>query len=427
MTQPATQTKRLAEQHASFFRQSGWLMIANIVGGMLMWAVHLLAKRTGPEQYGLFVVFLATAMCIPTLPLQMVLAQQTAKSLATGSVPSLRGLVRAIWLWTTLLWVVFAVVVLIFQDTIIRRWNITNPAGLWITVAVLLLGAWLPIFWGVLQGAQNFLWLGWSMMFSAIGRIVVAGVAVLALGAYAAGMMTGVLLGMAASAGLAVWHTRELWSGASARFDWTIVKRQILPLVVGFTSFQFLFTTDTVFAGLYFDDKTVGFYGSAGTMSRALMWLVGPLTAVMFPRIVHSAAKSEKNDLMGLVLGGTAFLAIGGAIGLTILGPWVVRIVYGEAFVTVASKLLPWYAGAMVPLALTNVLLNDLMARNRFEVVPGLVVLAVGYGFALTRFNATPVMLLQTMAAFSVVLFALCAYFTWRPRPVAAGVQTPGR
>lgn len=419
MTQAQNPGTRLPEQHASFFRQSGWLMIANIVGGMLMWAVHLLAKRTGPEQYGLFVVFLATAMCIPTLPLQMVLAQQTAKALATGGVPPLRGLVRAVWLWTTLLWVVFALVVLAFQATILRRWNITNPAGLWVTVVVLLLGAWLPIFWGVLQGAQNFLWLGWSMMFNAIGRIIVAGIAVLALGAYAAGMMTGVLLGMAASAALALWQTRGFWTGTSAKFDWTIVKRQVLPLVIGFTSFQFLFTTDTVFAGLYFDEKTVGFYGSAGTMSRALMWLVGPLTAVMFPRIVHSAAKAEKSDLMGLVLGGTAFLALSGAAGLALLGPWVIKLVYGEAFVEVASTLLPWYAGAMIPLALTNVLLNNLMARNQFKVVPGLVLLAATYGFALTRFHDTPVMLLQTMMAFNSVLLALCAYCTWRPGRVS--------
>lgn len=419
MTQAQNPGTRLPEQHASFFRQSGWLMIANIVGGMLMWAVHLLAKRTGPEQYGLFVVFLATAMCIPTLPLQMVLAQQTAKALATGGVPPLRGLVRAVWLWTTLLWVVFALVVLAFQATILRRWNITNPAGLWVTVVVLLLGAWLPIFWGVLQGAQNFLWLGWSMMFNAIGRIIVAGIAVLALGAYAAGMMTGVLLGMAASAALALWQTRGFWTGTSAKFDWTIVKRQVLPLVIGFTSFQFLFTTDTVFAGLYFDEKTVGFYGSAGTMSRALMWLVGPLTAVMFPRIVHSAAKAEKSDLMGLVLGGTAFLALSGAAGLALLGPWVIKLVYGETFVEVASTLLPWYAGAMIPLALTNVLLNNLMARNQFKVVPGLVLLAATYGFALTRFHDTPVMLLQTMMAFNSVLLALCAYCTWRPGRVS--------
>ena len=33
------------KHHAAFFRQSGWLMIANVAGGMLMWAVHFLSKQ----------------------------------------------------------------------------------------------------------------------------------------------------------------------------------------------------------------------------------------------------------------------------------------------------------------------------------------------------------------------------------------------
>src|SRR5207249_2901786 len=109
----------------------------------------------------------------------------------------------------------------------------------------------------------------------------------------------------------------------------------------------------------YFSPDEVGFYGSAGTLSRALMWLVGPLAAVMFPRIVHSTAKSEKTDIMGVVMLGTAILAIVGAIGLSVVGPFIVKIVYGQDWVSVAASVLPWYAGAMVPLALGNVLLNN--------------------------------------------------------------------
>ena len=44
------------------------------------------------------------------------------------------------------------------------QWNITNPAAIWLTLPVLLFTVWLPMFYGVLQGQQNFLWLGWSMM-----------------------------------------------------------------------------------------------------------------------------------------------------------------------------------------------------------------------------------------------------------------------
>src|SRR3954453_22997523 len=79
---------------ASFFRHSGWLMIANIAGGVLMWAVHFLSKRIPEGEYGIFVALLAVAMCIPTMPLQMALAHQTAQAVARNRLRQLAGMIR---------------------------------------------------------------------------------------------------------------------------------------------------------------------------------------------------------------------------------------------------------------------------------------------------------------------------------------------
>jgi hypothetical protein len=146
----------------------------------------------------------------------------------------------------------------------------------------------------------------------------------------------------------------------------------------------------------------------------------------MFPRIVHSAAKSEKSDLMGMVLLGTGVLATCGALGLWVLGPWVVKLVWGAQYVAVASKVLPWYAGAMVPLSLANVLLSNLLARSSFRVVPAAVMVAVAYGFALTRFHSTQVAVLQTLGVFSLLFFAVCAWYTFHHSRTAGPTQTAG-
>ena len=62
-----------AQHRATFFRQSGWLMVANVAGGVFMWAVHFLSKAIGPSEYGVFGVLLAVVMLVPNMPLQMVL------------------------------------------------------------------------------------------------------------------------------------------------------------------------------------------------------------------------------------------------------------------------------------------------------------------------------------------------------------------
>jgi len=330
----------------------------------------------------------------------------------------LAGIIRTAWLWTGLFWLAGAVVVLLFQRQILVSWKMDSAAGLYLTLVVVLLSVWLPLFWGVLQGKQDFLWLGWSMMVNAFGRVTVAAVAVLALHAYSTGMFSGVLVGIVAAFGIAVWRTRSLWLSPSLPFDRQGLLQQVIPLMVGFLGFQILFTADTLFVKVYFSEADAGFYVGAGTLSRALMWLVLPLAAVMFPRLVHSAVKSEKSNLTTLVMGGTAVLAIAGALGLSLLGPWIVRLVLKGTFVEVTSSLLPWYAFAMVPLAMANVLLNDLLARPASKLIPALSILglAAGYMVALTRFHDSMRMVLQTMGVFNVLLLGLCAWFAWRGR-----------
>jgi len=389
-------------------------MIANIGGGVLMWAVHLLNKAIPASEYGNFGFFLAVVMLLPAMPLQMIFTQQTAKALAMRRQGELASVVRAFTGAAFVLWLLAAVVVLLFQRTIVEHWHMSNPAGLWITLPVVLLSLWLPMIWGLLQGQQNFLWLGWSMLASAIGRFSIAAAAVLLLHAYAAGMMTGVLAGVVVAATLGVWQSRAIWVTRPEPFDWGSLLRQVIPLLLAFLGFQILFTADTIFIKSYFAENVAGFYVSAGTLSRALMWLVLPLASVMFPRLVHSAARSEKSNLLGLVLLGTGILAVVGALGLSLLGPWIVRFIYKPEFVQVASSILPWYASAMVPLALANVLLNNLLARpdSKWGLAFSVFLLALAYMFALTQFHDSLITVLKTLGTFNVLLLGVCAWFS---------------
>jgi O-antigen/teichoic acid export membrane protein len=424
----------MKDAKASFFRQSGWLMIANIAGGFLNWGVHFLQKAL-PEsvrasEYGAFGVFLSVAMVLPTMSFQMVMAHQTALALATNRKAELTRLIRRVIAGSIVICALLCIAVLLFQQPILEHWKIKSSLGLWITLIVVLFSFWMPLFWGVLQGEQNFFSLGWSMMSNGAGRLVLGLACVLGLvayssakgsglplGTYAAGMMIGVAAGMGLATSIAAWKTRALWLGSpSAPFGWRALAREAVPPMLGFAAFQFLFTADQMFVKAYFTGPVAGVYFSAGTLSRALMWLVGPLASVMFPRIVQSRAKAEKTNLVTLVLVGTAVLAGVGALGLGLFGPLVVRMVYGEEFVSQAKVFLPWYAGAMVPLAVANVLLSNLLAKSSFKVAIPVCLLAVAYGFALRHFHATPVMVLQVLGAANLLLLLICGWFSWQGR-----------
>lgn len=405
--------------HAAFFRQSGWMMMATVCAGALSFGMHFFNKKLDnpDKEYAIFVTLLMVTACIPATPLQTVFAQQSAESLATNRTRQLSGMIRLVWLWTFIIWLVAAVVIFIFRQTIKDRWQLPDVSGLMVTLPVLLASVWMPLFSGVLQGRQDFFWLGWATMLGGLGRVVGGGLIVLLFLHNATGLMFGALIGIGVSAMIGLWRTRDLWTQPPEPFDIKGTLGQILPLMLGFGAYQFMFTSDTMFAKAFFTNEAMKPYGEAGTLSRAVLWLVTPLATVMFPKLVHSHAKAEKSNLLTVVLIGTGLLGICGAVGLWIVGPTVVKIVYKSGDVDSAISLIPWYATAMIPLGMANVLVNDLMARKRFKVVPLLVALAIVYAFAqpyMIRHNPGSLkIVLQTLGAFTTVFFLVCAWFTW--------------
>jgi len=73
------------------------------------------------------------------------------------------------------------------------------------------------------------------------------------------------------------------------------------------------------------------------------------------------------------------------------------------------------------------VLVNDLLARARFRVVPAMVALAVTYGVALpymlNRFPGRLEIALQTLGVFNLLLLAICAWCAGRESK--AGISGP--
>jgi len=405
--------------HAAFFRQSGWMMIATVAAGAFSFGMHFFNKalKNPDTEYGIFVTLLMVTACIPATPLQTVFAQQSAQALATNRSRQLSGMIRMVWLWTFIVWLVAAVIVFIFRQTIVNRWQLGTASGLIVTLPVLLVSIWMPLFSGILQGRQDFFWLGWATMLGGLGRLVGGGLIVMFWLANATGLMYGALIGIGVSAIIGIWRTRDLWTQPPEPFDIKGTLGQVVPLMLGFGAFQFMFTSDTMFAKAFFTGEAMKAYGEAGTLSRAVLWLVTPLATVMFPKLVHSHAKSEKSNLLTVVLIGTGLLGVCGAVGLWIVGPIVVKIVYKSGDVASTISLIPWYATAMIPLGMANVLVNDLMARKQFKVVPLLIALVLVYALAqpymIHHHPGSMKVILQTLGVFTTLFFLICAWFTW--------------
>jgi len=153
----------------------------------------------------------------------------------------------------------------------------------------------------------------------------------------------------------------------------------------------------------------------------------------MFPKVVRSAALAQDTRAVRLALGATVLVGSLAVLACTLFPSLPLRIIYfTKPEYWAAAPLVPWYAWSLLPLVLANVLIANLLARERFAVVPLLVLVAVSYGGALALLK--PLLLdvdtfrafktvVQTLGVFSLCLLGVAAVFTWAERDRTAGAE----
>ncbi len=397
-------------------------MIATMVGGGLMFAVHTIAQRMPKAEYGVFFTLLqiVTLMGIPAVGLQSVFAQQAAEALKPDQERELAGVFRGVLRGALILWLVMAGGVVLFRQEILAALKISNPAALWLTVTVGLIALWRPLIQGVLQGRQNFLWLGGIMISEGIGRFAAVGLIIGLLAHYAAGGMVAVLIGMVLVLAVGLWCCRDCLRGDFVPMNWGAWLRRVIPLTFGMGVGTFMLAADMVFVQRFFPKDQTGFYAAAGMIGRALVYFTMPVAAVMFPKLARSAATGEKTNALALALGFTALAGAGAALMCSFFPELPLRIArFDPSYLKVSAPLVPWFGWCMLPLTLAMVLLNGLMAKSQFRAVPWLVAVAAGYGLTLYLRHDSFIQVIQTIGCFGLLLLAVCAWFTFRPQPAS--------
>ena len=428
-----------SDSHTTFFRQSGWLVVATVSGGVFMVATQVVANRwMEPVEYGVWFTLLRIylLMSIPSAGLQIIFAQQAAAAVSDRQHHELARTVRATLQGTFLLWLLMALVAWIGQREWVSQLRITNPAALWATVLIGLASLWSPVVRGILQGQQSFSGLGWVLILDGVGRFLAIAV-ILVLGGQAAGGMIGALIGQVASLGLGAWWILRLLREPGERVAWRPWLRRVAPLTLGIGGIQFMSNADVVFIqGVFAAEKAevaACGYMPAAMIGLALLTFTTPLAAVMFPKVARSAALAQDTRAVRLALGATALLGGLAALACMVFPSLPLRIIYfTKPQYWAAAPLVPWFAWCLLPLVLANVLIGNLLARERFAIVPLLALVAVSYGGALAllkpflldvdTFRAFKTVV-QTLGVFNLCLLGVAVLFTWAERDRTAGAE----
>ncbi|MGE3311503.1 MAG: lipopolysaccharide biosynthesis protein [Limisphaerales bacterium] len=390
--------REVRREQVSFFRQSGWMLLANGIAGAIFSLVHSPAGRiaavpgVGKVEYASFGALLDSLILlgIPAGGLQAVFAQLASGAIDAPSQRRLRSTVRSVSTLVFGAWALAAAAVWLVRARVQEMFQISNPWAVAFTLGTVLIGLLYPVFAGLLQGTQRFFWLGNAAILSAAGRFVGVTLAVVACGSLAAGAMAGVMLGAATALGLTAWSSRSVWWGpsASGARDWSWV-RPWLALTIGLMAGNIMLGADPLFVQSTFGDEEKAFYVAAGRVGRALVFLTMPLALVLFPRVARSATTGMPTEALKLALGATLGTGIAAAVFCSIAPEFPLRVLYmGNPVFLPAAQLVPLFCWCMLPLTAAYTLVNNLLARKRFAAVPWLLLVAVGYALTLASMRA---------------------------------------
>ncbi|MGV3755464.1 MAG: lipopolysaccharide biosynthesis protein [Verrucomicrobiota bacterium] len=416
-----------AESKASFFRQSGWMVIATVLMGGCMMLVHTVTAppRLLAEQYEVFAAMLKLQLliAIPAAALQTIFAQQAAAAITEETTRQLRSTVRTVAGGIFALWLVFALGVAAFSAPVMAAFKVTNPLTLHLTVGLALTQLWLSVIRGSLQGRQNFFGLGWTMILDGFVRISALIAVVLVFRGQAAGAMSAAVLGQAIALGFGMYWAKELLVGPGTPFAGQKWLGELLPLMGGSGAVILLSAFDVPFVQATFEAGQTKLYQAGQNIGFALFQFTAPLAMVMFPKIVQSAAKAEKSDALKLTLISTAVMGGLAAIASTLL-PWLpLRVLYFKSpDMWQAAPLVAGFAWCMLLLTMANVVVGGLLARKRYAFIPWLMLLAAAYVFTMIQlrpwlpqldsFEAYR-MIVRTMTAFNAAALVLAVWFAW--------------
>jgi O-antigen/teichoic acid export membrane protein len=431
------------DSKSSFFRQSGWMMIATFVTGVLMWGVHPLSKIIEPSEYEVMGTMLRfiVLMTIPVAAIQIIVARHASAAITEDEKAKLAAEARFILKAGTMIWLLGGIGVAAKLEWICVTWQVSNPAVVWVTYAGgLALFCW-AVFIGILQGRQNFLWFGWAQIINGFGRVGIAWIVVVSLGMQATGIMSAAFVGFAASAASAGWQVRDIFREKSGKFDFLPWVKEFLPLALAGTTIQIFMSVDQMVVNSRFPEGKTGAYLAAVTLANALVIFTIPIALVMFPKVVRSNRLATKSDILPLTLLTTLGVGMFGALCLTFLAPIAIKLGFNEKFAAIAP-LVPWFAWCILPLALSNVFIGHFIARGQFRVTSLLVIVAVAYlvtliqtvapvsipadtldeaGYLMPQFKQV----VQTLGVFNLILLAAAslAYMITREREADAPKQ----
>ncbi len=233
----------------------------------------------------------------------------------------------------------------------------------------------------VCQGLQDFRGYAISTTAEGIARIVTLLVLGGGLGLGLFGGVLGFFGGTACGLIVIAWQLVRRFKGVVAqriRYDWRRIAWSGAGVAAITLATTCLGSVDVIVVKRFFSSSDAGLYAAAALGGKTVLYLVAFVPAVMLPRVTERYARGERtraafSESLSLLL----VLVVCALIAVRFFGQSLLHALVGHAFDAALPLLMP-YAGAMMLLAITNLLASYGVATHRLSFAAPLVAGTLG-------------------------------------------------
>lgn len=358
----------------------------------------VMSRLLGPSDYSLLggVYAIITVVAVSTQALQTASAKVVAAQIATGAVHRDDSLTKA----TVRRGGTVMVFALVASPLIARFLHSGLGPVIGLALYIVPVGL-LAIGFGRLQGSEAFVAFAVLSVALALGRLVVGPLA------FAAGLgVTGIVVGSVGLTAVAAgWALRRTSNTAGAPVE--ALRGDIGRAGIAIILFWAMASIDVPIARHFLHPHEAGQYAAASVIGKAIIWLPGALSLVMFPRVTSRRERGEHtHPPLVRAFVATFLLCAAGVVGLKVLGPTMIPLFFGDDYK--GSVSLAWKVGLVcLPFALANLLLFYHLTRGTAMFLVGVGVSIVVESVSLVLFHDSPDAIVFGLGAGGVALL-LC-------------------
>lgn len=412
----------------------GFLVVITGLGNVFNFYFHIyMSRNLGPEGYSALnsLMSLLFVVSIPIITVQTTITKFVAQFNARDE----HAKVRRLFLECLKRVGVLAFVLMLFIISGTRFigdfLNIQRNTPIVVSGLLVFVLFLMPVFWAVLQGREQFGFLGASY-FTNFTTKCGLGILFAILGFGVGGVLLGVVLSFILAFFICIWPMREVL--VPTPDDDSIDMREIYkfagPVVVALFFLSFFCNVDIALVRHFYGTedeglKLAGYYATASIVGKSFLFLPLGIVLALIPKVSRKKAVGE-NPVPILMRGLTLdiVLSVIGIIGCIILARHL-ALFLGKTEAPELIMLIKVFGIAITPVAATTILVNYNLANERHSFVWMLVPLTVCTFAGIWMFHPTPMTVLSIIGIggfalfFSMLLFTIITHRRIPDRPIS--------